>query len=282
MDGAALTEHLCVAPGCAVRGEHVRDCDNTTCRGCRPAFAEDGAFCPADTSKLRNWLGDIPELFTDVVDPPGATDTATDIRGVRDPVARDLPAGTVPGAARQPRVSGSTEDMLAARYVEAAGGTIRPIGLPVDQVGDPPPAVLLDSWARDWQLIRDMGETLPAPTVSNLCRWLADRLPWALEHHGAMPEFHDEIHGLHSRLWAEAGRGEPKPEHCKAVPCKRCDRLTLYRSTDGSGDVECRTADCGRVYRRTEYDEWAKLIAAPAHRDWLTERAAREKEVAGS
>lgn len=268
-----VTGHLCTAPGCVVRGEHTTDCRDNKCRGCKPAPAEDGVFCLTDASKLRRWLDEIPDLFADIVDPPDATHS----HGQRDPVARDLPAGTVPAPGRQPRVTGSTEDMLAARYVEAAGGTVNPTGLAVDQIGDPPPAVLLDSWARDWQIVRDMNETLPPPTVYQLCRWLADRLGWALEHHSAMPDFYDEIHTTHSRLWSEAGRGEPKPEHCKAVPCKRCNRLTLYRSTDGSGDVECRTADCGRVYRRAEYDEWAKMITAPVHREWLEERAARER-----
>jgi len=261
-----VTDHLCTAPGCTVRGEHIRDCPDTTrCRGCKPAPAEDGCFCPGCSSRLRRWLGELPELFADVVDPPSASHT----HGVRDPVARDLPAGTVPGASSQPRVSGSPEDMLAARYVEAAGGSMNvrnDHGQAVDQIGDPPPAVVLDSWCRDWQDVRAMGETLPAPTVENLCRWLADRLAWALEHHGAMPEFYAEVGDLHTRLWREAGRGEARPELCKGVPCRRCDLLSLWRSVDGSGDVECHNPDCRTMYRAAEYHQWTAMVAASAKR----------------
>lgn len=258
-----MTDHLCTAPGCTVRGEHLRDCPDTTrCRGCKPAPAEDGVFCPADASKLRRWLGELPELFDDVVDPPEASNT----RGQLDPIAQHLPAGMVAGASSQPRVSGSPEDMLAARYVEAAGGTVNPLGMAIDQVGDPPPAILLDSWARDWQLVRDMAETLPPPTVANLSLWLGERLMWALWHHGAMVEFYGEIQALHSRLWREAGRGEARPELCKGVPCRRCDLLSLWRSVDGSGDVECHNPDCRTMYRADDYHRWVGIVAASAKR----------------
>jgi hypothetical protein len=260
-------EHRCTAPGCTVRGEHTSDCrDTKQCRGCKPAPAEDGCFCTADASKLRRWLGEIPDLFADVIDPPDASNTRVERDDIRDPIALGLPAGSVPGASSQPRVSGSPEDMLAARYVEAAGGTIHPTGLAVDQVGDPPPAVLLDSWCRDWQLVRGMGETLPAPAVVLLCGWLSDRLGWALEHHGAMPEFYAEIQSVHARLWREAGRGEARPELCRGVPCRRCDLLSLWRSVDGSGDVECHNPDCRTMYRADEYHRWVAMVAASTRR----------------
>ena len=287
-----MTDHLCTATGCTVRGEHHRDCiDVTRCRGCKPAPAEHGCFCTGCSSRLRRWLGEIPELFADVVDPPSAdpdarparkvirrdaTDDGDELGFPRDPVAFHLPAGPVPGATSQPRVSGSRDTVLANRYVEGAGGTVNPTGRPDDQLGDPPPAVLLGSWCCDWADARDMAEKVPY-TVEGLAWWLSNRLSWALEHHGAMAEFYGEVGDLHARLWSEAGRGEPKPEHCKAVPCKSCNRLTLYRRSDGSGDVECLTAACTRVYRRSEYDEWAKMITAPVHRDWLTERAEQER-----
>ena len=284
---------LCTAPHCALPREHTQGCDGDQCRGCLPAPAIPGeAFCEVDSAKLRRWLAEIPELFADVVDPPSATDTreahekvttaALDVGEPvgrpRDPIAALLPAGAVPGASRQPRVSGSGDEAVAVRYVEAGPGSTRVSGeYAEDQIGEPPPAVVLDSWARDWQGIRRLGELLPPPTVAHLCWWLENRLPWALAKHDAMAEFYNEIRTMHARLWSEAGRSEPKPEHCKAVPCKRCDRMTLYRAVDGSGDVECLTAHCRMVYRREEYDDHAKMITAPGYRPWLKARAERER-----
>lgn len=284
--GWLVTEHLCTAPSCRVRNEHTPDCaDEQQCTGCRPDVAEVGsAFCQRCTDRLAAWLLEIPTLFDEVTNPPDATNQATaDLHAV-DPVTTQLPAGPIPGPSRNPRVSGSTEDQLAARYVEAAGGTTRlerdrsgRLYLD-DQLGDPPPAVQLDAWCRDWQAHRGLGELLPDPTVDLLCRWLSMRLQDALKSHPAMVEFYTEVHSMHSRLWVEAGRTEPKQEPCLGVPCKRCDRRDLWRTVDGSGDIECHTPDCRRVYRRDEFDEWTKLCSGPAYRDWLVARAQREKE----
>jgi hypothetical protein len=268
-------EHLCTAPACWVRGHHLDGCeDNDRCRGCKPALAEYGeAFCTTCTGRLRTWLVEIPELFADVVNPPPATNTATRDLGAVDPVTVRFPAGTVPGASRNPRVSGSPEETLAARFAEAGAGSVHvrnDRGQAQDQVGDLPPAVHLDSWCRDWQHSRNMGETLPPPTVANLCTWLLDRLPWALQRHGAMAEFYGEIKDMHTRLWREAGRSEARPEPCWGVPCRRCDLLTLYRTTDGSGDVECHNPDCKTLLRAHEYEAWTRLVAA------ATERASRQ------
>lgn len=266
-------EHLCTAPTCWVRGQHLDECeDNDRCRGCKPDLAEYGeAFCAGCTSRLRRWLGEIPELFAEVVNPATESNTLPARLGVADPVTNDLPAGAVPGAGRNPRVSGSPEEALAARFNEAAGGSVHvrnDRGQAQDQVGDVPPAVLLDSWCRDWQTVRNMAETLPPPSVENLCRWLLDRLGDALEKHAAaMPPFFDEIRDMHSRLWREAGRSEAQPEHCWGVPCRRCDRFLLFRTTDGSGDVECKHPDCLAVLRAHEYTTWLGLAAAAAKRD---------------
>lgn len=271
---------LCTAPRCAVRDHHATGCDSE-CRGCLPAEAVTGeAFCAGCSTKLRRWLDEIPELFADVVDPPSVVDTRQAHQNVttaaedvgdpigrpRDPVAALLPAGAVCGASRQPRVTGGADEALAVRYVEAGPGSVHVTGYPDDQIGDPPPAVVLDSWCRDWQHQRNQGELLPAPSVANLCRWLGDRLDWALARHGAIADFHDEIRGMHSRLWSEAGRVEPRPELCHGVPCRRCDLLSLWRKPDGTGDVECHNPDCRTVYRADEYTAWTRLVAASTKR----------------
>lgn len=263
----------CIAPRCALPRRHIPGCDGTDCRGCLPALAEPNeAFCDTCSSKLRRWLGEIPDLFAAIVDPPTIRDehTVVDGRPHRDPIAYHLPAGSVPGATRQPRVSGSPEDQLPARYNEAGAGSMRvrnDRGQALDQVGDPPPAVLLDSWARDWQTY--LHDDLPPATVAHLCRWFTARLDWALRSHPAMDDFHAEINTMHARLWTEAGRHDARPELCVGVPCRRCDLLSLWRNTDGSGDVECHNPDCRTLYRADEYREWLRLVTAPNHREWL-------------
>jgi hypothetical protein len=87
-----------------------------------------------------------------------------------------------------------------------------------------------------------------------------------------MPEFYDEIRYLHSRLWREAGRSEARPELCVGVPCRRCDLLCLWKTTDGSGDVECHNPDCRTVYRPDDYLKWVALVAAATKRE-MTEVA---------
>lgn len=248
---------LCVVSTCRLPGQHHSWCaDRDACRGCLPQRSIPGeALCEQHRTQLEGWLAEIPALFAEVVDP-----TDVDPRP-KDPVARLLPAGSVPGASRQPRVSGSATDAVPARFVEAAGGTCHPI-TPLDQVGDPPAAIQLDSWARDWQTY--IGEYLPPPTVPGLCRWLSARLPHMLRHHPAIVEFYDEIGDIHRRLRTEAGMTDPRPEPCYGVPCRRCDRLSLYRVADGTGDVECHTPDCRLVYRRDEYDRWVGMVAAVA------------------
>jgi len=281
---------LCIASRCALPRQHTTGCKGEPCRGCLPDKAIPGeAFCEACANKLRRWLDEIPDLFAEVVDPPDVTDTREAHQGVtkaaldvgppagypRDPVAALLPAGAVVVASRNPRVSGSPEDMLAVRYVEAGVGktVLRPDRkgrvYADDQTGEVPPAVLLDSWARDWQTIPHvgLGEFLPPPTVELLCAWLLARLGLALRHHPAMAEFYEEIASLHGRLWGEAGRSEARPELCVGVPCRRCDLLSLWRNADGSNDVECHNPDCRTMYRADEYRRWVSLVAAAAARD---------------
>lgn len=252
-----LTEHplTCAVPTCRLLGQHHQHCtDRDVCRGCLPQRAVPGeALCEHHAAQLTSWLVEIPTLYVEVVNPTGAEHRP------KDPVTRRLPAGPVPGASHQDRVSGSATGDVPARFNEAAGGTCHPTS-PLYQVGDPPAAVQLDSWARDWQTYT--GALLPPPTVGALCRWLRTWLPHMLRHHPAMADFHTEIGDIHHRLRVEAGATDPKPEHCYGVPCRRCDRLNLYRTADGTGDVECHTPDCRLVYRRHDYDRWVGMLAA--------------------
>ena len=120
-----------------------------------------------------------------------------------------LPEQMIPGQTQGQRVSGSREAPLPLR--------VDPLDLTMparvtavhdvygDQAGLPSVAGVLDSWARDWVDVRDMGETLPTPTVVELARWLGNRHPWACDDHPAVDDYATEIRRLHTTLRAVAG-----------------------------------------------------------------------------
>lgn len=150
--------------------------------------------------------------------------------------------------------------MTRANLFDRAG---RPLYVAAnDQVGLKPAAVVLDSWARDWREVRSAGESMPVPTVPHLVAWLRNRLGWALDSHGAVDEFSDEISGLWRALRAAVGEAPHAPERIYGVPCKRadCDSDALFRTDDGSGDVECGV--CGRLLAPDDYEAWVRLCAA--------------------
>lgn len=138
-----------------------------------------------------------------------------------------------------------------------------------DQIGYPSVATVLGSWVRDWHETRAMGESVPVPTVPVLARWLRDRLDWACDRHPAVDDFVAQLRALRQALRVACRDFPPRPEHCQGVPCKRCDLLSLYRATDGSGRVECTTADCGAILTATEYEDWTRLLA-----EWAKRRVA--------
>lgn len=131
-----------------------------------------------------------------------------------------------------------------------------------DQAGQLAAATVLDGWVREWRWHRDAGEGLPEADVPTMVEWLRNRLWWALDSYEDVPAYSREIRALHGALRAAVGDVAPPPERCHGVPCKSCDKETLFRTTDGSGDVECADKDCGRLLDEDEYKRWVKLVAA--------------------
>lgn len=142
-------------------------------------------------------------------------------------------------------------------------------GLSGDQAGDPSAPAVLDSWARDWQTWR--WALLPDPAVPALARWLADRLDWACDRHPAVDDFAAELSDLAGRL---RPRG-PKAELKTGVPCRECDRVTLYR-WPGSDFVECGSCPC--LMTPEEYLRWVQMLAMPEHQPWVREVVAGQRE----
>ncbi len=132
----------------------------------------------------------------------------------------------------------------------------RPAG---DQIGVIPVAQLLDQEMRAWADAGAPGSRYrPAPTTPNLVDWLTKRLDWACDHYPGMDAFADTLSSTRGTLMGALGDFDPEPERCDGVACKRCDLRMLFRSIDGSNEVECQNPDCLKIYTATEYAEWVK------------------------
>jgi hypothetical protein len=130
-----------------------------------------------------------------------------------------------------------------------------------DQVGVVPVSQILDQEVRAWRDVGAPGSRFrPAPSVPVMAGWLADRLWWAFERYEPIDTFAEVVRLVRGRLMAALGEFDPPPEPCIGVQCKRCDKRMLFRTQDGSGDVECQNPDCMKVYGQEEYADWARHL----------------------
>jgi len=229
-----MTEHQCIACPQLRAGE--------------PRIYERAQACEGCRSRLRSLLAELLEAYSQL----------------------ELVKGSTAGA----RVSGSRTPPLPLA-VTALDLTM-PARVCVvrdtdgDQVGHPGVASVLDSWARDWQTYRP--ELLPSPNVSSLTGWLTDRLEWACDQHPAIDDFAAELRSLVGVVRAAAGLTRPKAEVKFGVPCRDCERVTLFR-WPGSDYVEC--GSCPVLMTPEDYLRWTQLISAPEWRSWVKEIADR-------
>lgn len=195
------------------------------CRGCR-------------IQRLERPLEVIPQQWALLDATPGATPAGPRVHGT------DAPIGVRP-------------DVLNLMSPASAGhGAVT--GSTTDQIGRPSAAATLDHWVQEWRRWRGLGESQPLPTVSRLCDWLAKRLDWAVVEHTALDQFAADIAGLAAALRAANGDVVARPEHKDGIECPRCDRKTLYETTDW---VECSRDrhGCGRLYKPSEYHQWIRM-----------------------
>lgn len=234
-----MAEHQCCVCPQLRRGEpRVYDRANV-CQGCR--------------SRLRALLAEIVEFHGEVVLEKGSV-AGSKISGSRTP---PLPLA----------ISGLDLTMpahLGAVHEPTNPETKLPYG---DQCGDISTATVLDSWARDWQSHK--WALLPEPRVHRLAAWLTERLEWACDHHPAVDDFAWEINDLARKLRPR----QPQAELKKGVPCRECDRVSLYRYP-GSDYIEC--ANCPCLMTPEEYHRWTALISAPEHQPWVREVVAAQ------
>lgn len=239
---------FCVSPGCSIPRQHITKCTGFNskgepCRGCLPAEADAGQICTTHLTRTANTLAEVVAMH-----------------------ARLVTVLVPPTSTGAPRVSG-TPPSSAPLNLDAwdllAAGNPRPVHDEWhDQTGNPSVSTVLWLWAQDWRETRAQRETQPDPDVPSLAKWLANRLEWAAEEHPAVDEFIRELGGLYGRLLAVLGETERKAEPCLGIPCRYCRRPMLFRRPDGSGDVDCRHADCQAVYRADEYHRWTIALLA--------------------
>lgn len=135
----------------------------------------------------------------------------------------------------------------------------QPVLVPAgDQTGQRPVAVVLDSWVRDWIDTRAMRESRPQPEVHRLHRWLADRLPWACDHHPAVDEFATEV--THELYALRAVLAVSRQMLRLRDACPACEHAALVRDPGGGEVVECQ--NCGEAWEQKQYDRLVRVLAS--------------------
>ncbi len=270
-------------PACAMRDPH----EPILCRVCR--------------SKLRSWLGDIPDLFAELQErseemaepldhrPYVATvvekveqdgevvQVATRVLTMRaaDQVSYHLTTGASSSPSRGGPVSGSRERRLPVdEDVIDLTGPPRDLMPELayrgpDEVGYDSIASTLDFWVEDWRSDRRAGEGRPNPLVPDLVRWLLDRADDAMDHSAPIAEFFEDIRRVHGALYARLGLFPPRPVHLDGVPCKRCRAGTLWRVPGSIYASECAIPDCAAVLTDKEYEAWTRELAATTRRNGI-------------
>lgn len=236
------------------------------------------AVCDPCRSWLTNQLLAITRLTTQLSNPDGPPDSWATLgeqsrrlgKWTYDPIADQLPAGTVPGASTQPRVSGSGEPLIPIN-TDIADLTnvarLHSIGLPdwTDADGNTHPQIghlsvttELGHWVNIWYKALNERRPVPAPRVPALTAWLTQHLDWACSNRTDIADFATRIKHLAAVLRNAAGEVPAKPIR-KEAPCPGCDYLTLYQA-HGEDWIRCGNTDCNRVLSSTEYEQWTKKV----------------------
>lgn len=210
-----------------------------SCPCCLRRDPREGYACGPCRSRMRSWLGEIPDLWSQLLEEPLAREGSN---------------------AKGGPVSGSRERQLPIRVdvfdLTHAGGW--PEVLDEDQVGHIPVWETLRGWAADWSRLRSMGEA-GMPDVSGLCWWMRERVDEVADE---FEEFAGAFHGirkLRGALQAQLGLVDV-PDYKKGVPCKnpKCGALTLVHH-NGSDRVECES--CAALLTFEAFDDWVRLLA---------------------
>lgn len=166
----------------------------------------------------------------------------------RDPVAHAHPAGPVPGANPQPRVSASHEAPIPINVgavdlmLPARAGSLR-------GDGEVSLATALEAWVRHWIWIRAAAERQPAPTVPVMTRWLGDRVGWACDSYPEVAVFTEWMRWYRTALRRALGQSE-RSEYRRGVSCPKCGQRALWRR---NGEEWTTCAACSAMLSPDEY-----------------------------
>jgi ribosomal protein L37AE/L43A len=220
--------------------------------------------CEACRSWLAKLIGDLRILAEQLATPePAVRDDRVSLTlRWRDPVAHLFPSAPVPGqptgphvasvpGSRPPTALDPIDLALPARQGSRGPAARGVLGLDYEQGGNLSLATALDTWVRDWAVLRGKGEGLPAPTVDALTRWLANRVEWACDEHPGIDEFAAEIREYCGTLRRVLGVSE-RAEYHDGVACAGCGQRALYRRPGGDW-IEC--GGCPRLISPAEFAE---------------------------
>lgn len=269
--------------GCKTRGEHVTDCDDDACAGCRPRRADYGTLCARCHADLRRDLSTAPSLIDwlrEHVEPgaPGQDGKTTGSRVPPAPLstnavaaADDLHAQIVswallvieehPSQLRGPSWVGSVVRPASKRVITPSHDAL---GYPV-HLGYHEP-----TWtsAVVYEPARVLGVHSDRPPVGRhatraVVRWLLAHIEW-LEAQEWAAEMVRELTSTTATLlsrWPMEARTRPITD----MPCPACDRLSLvyYPVTVKHAQtlVQCEHHDCGKQVDEDMWDWYARVYA---------------------
>lgn len=198
--------------------------------------------------------------------------------GAKDAVGRRLPAASLPGASRQPQVSGTRDrripltdvaDLTAAAQV----GTVRDPYR--DQVGRLSVATVINEWVRCWHGRYFHNQSRPAPAAVTLIDWLAGvRLELICDAEPAIADFAAELYDLRRAVRRHLGESTPARQPMWGVPCPRCGLVSQLMLDPDDPDRYRECANCAELMIEAEYHIYLRELVDQYRADQRLARGA--------
>lgn len=238
------------------RGRHSDNCDDNTCRGCRPAQTSDGTlYCRWHLNTTHEAITGIPDLITHIrtLIAPGAAplDPGPAI-GKREPPAPLVVTAVSDADDLHAALAELAELVMTGRGLEGpnwAGSDIRPA------------AKRHTAWgAIKYEPARIAGVKDPAAAAA-VAAWLIPHEPWLTSHEDATGAI-DALLRLYSRT-RRAWPTEETSQHLP-TPCPACDRLTLTRHAPrwagAPVTITCTHPDCSSTIPEHQYGLYTRIV----------------------
>lgn len=236
-----------------VTRDHVDDCPDETCRGCRPCrephcrvcgMAHIDGTCAECLAETRDNLRAIGRLC-------GALPEEVEHRGVHGEAMMLL------GPAADPEARGHLEASVAAGripadWIEVADNELHPL-------------FVLGTWDMVWRDALDHDEPAERLTVETAVDYLDRQLTYMAAYpHTSFSDFASRVSACRNHVEAVLHDGEQVEQGAPCLTCKR----PVTRSMDSDGDYAYRCERCCRDLSANEY-RLAVKAAHVAHADRL-------------